>query len=143
MRIGEKSAGLNVSLYNYLVDEDLKQKVPKRIFSALLGRQLRDGNLDAIVCEGPKGTPFRVMLTNKRLGEFQERVERVHAILLRDKKLPISTIREMFFNPKQKGAWTQAMYIGARLVRMGVAVFEDQYTISMPAVIRNALLSLK
>jgi hypothetical protein len=64
-------------------------------------------------------------------------------LLLRDKKLPISTIREMFFNPKQKGAWMQAMYIGARLVRMGVAVFEDQYTISMPSVIRNALLSPK
>jgi hypothetical protein len=65
-KIGERSAGLNISLYNYLVEQDLEQKVPKRIFSALVGRQLRDGNLDAVICEGPKGTAFRVLLTQKR-----------------------------------------------------------------------------
>ena len=140
VRVSGASWGLNPSMLRYLVQQDLNAEIPKRVFSALLGYSLRRGDLDAVICEGSQGTPFRVIIHRDRIAEFANRTRETADQLCKHRTLQISQVRDKYFRDKAKGSWTQAMYVAARLVRLGIAEYQDQYTIKMPSVLANAIM---
>lgn len=131
---------LTPSMLRYLVEQDLTAKLPKRVFGALLGSQLRTGGLDAVVCEGVQRTPYRVILHSDRVSEFSGRVREIARHLVQGRMMRISDVRDKYFPQKPKGSWTHAMYLAARLVRLGFAEYPDQYCIKMPDSVANAIL---
>jgi hypothetical protein len=140
IRVSNASWGLTPSLLKYLTQQELKVEVSKRVFSALLGHSLRCGVLDAIICEGSQGTAFRIIMHRDRIGDFGRRTQEVSRHLYKRRALQVSELRDTYFNTKPKGSWTQAMYMAARLVRLGIAEYQDQYSIKMPDVVANAVV---
>ena len=138
LQVSNTSPGLNPNFLKFLVQQNLGIEIPKRIFSAILGSQLRAGVLEEVTCQGSKGTPFRVIIHRDRVREFNKRVDEVALSLLQSHQVQISAIRERFFPGKSKGAWTLASYIAARLVRIGWAIYVDPYRIELPEPVKNA-----
>jgi hypothetical protein len=140
VRIAGQNCGIAPSMLRYLVSEDIGSPVPKRVFSALCGYHLRLGILDSIVCEGPKGNAFRVILHRDQLREFNGRVRDVGAEVTSCGIVRIFDLRDRYYPGRPKGSWTQAMLIGARLVRLGIADYKDQYTFKKASAVSNAIL---
>ncbi len=135
----QKSPGLTPSLLRYVAGERIGTQIPKRVFSAVLGSLLRRGQLDAVICEGPEGTRFRVILERYRLSEFQDRVKETTSLLCAKKTLAIAFLRDRYFPGTAKGRWTHAMFIAARLVRLGIALYVDRYRIELAESVANAI----
>lgn len=140
VQIAGASWGLTPSMLRYLAQQELEAEIPKRVFSALLGYCLHCGDLDGVICEGSQGTPFRVIMHRDRVREFDGRTQEIADELCKRRVLQISEMRDRYFKNKAKGAWTQAMYLAARLVRLGIAEYRDQYSIQMPDLITNAIV---
>jgi hypothetical protein len=134
------SSGLTPSMLRYLVQQELGGEVPKRVFSALLGYRLHCGEVDEVICEGSHGTPFRVIIHRDRVREFNDRTRKIADDLWQRRILQISEMRDRYFKSKAKGTWTQAMYMAARLVRLGLAEYRDQYSVKRPDFLANAIV---
>lgn len=134
------SWGLTPSMLRYLVQQELGGEVPKRVFSALLGYHLHCGEVDGVICEGTQGTPFRVIIHRDRVREFNDRTRNIADDLCKRRTLQISEMRDRYFKNKAKGTWTQAMYMAARLVRLGLAEYRDQYSVKMTDLLANAIV---
>jgi hypothetical protein len=139
-QVSRVSWGLTPSMLRYLVQQELGAEVPKRVFSALLGYRLHCGQIDGVICEGSQGTPFRVIIHRDRIGEFNIRTRKIADDLRERRTVQISEMRDRYFKNKAKGTWTQAMYMAARLVRLGLADYRDQYSVKMPDLLANAVL---
>lgn len=133
------SWGLTPSMTQYLVQQEIGAEIPRRAFNAILGSQLRCGNLVCVLGEGSQGTPFRVILHPERAKDFRCRVRQTAELLPDRRTVQIAEIRDKYFAGKPKGSWTQSMYVAARLVRLGIAEYRDQYTVVMPDIVANAL----
>jgi hypothetical protein len=131
---------LTPSLTRYLVSEEIGCEVPRRVFSAVLGSVLRSGALDTVICEGSQGTAFRVVVHRSKLAEFEARVSEIGGRLCREKLVAISDVRDEFFSAKSKGDWTKAMFVVARLVRLGLGRYRDQFSIEVQEPIADAVL---
>lgn len=140
LRVSAGTWGLTPSMLLILVQQDLGVEISKRVFSALLGYKLRCGDLDTVICESTQGAPFRVVLHRNRIADFKSRTRETADQLHARRILQISDIRDNYFKNKPKGSWTQAMYVAARLARLGIAEYQDQYTIKMPDTVANALM---
>lgn len=127
------------SLIRYLVSQRADDEISQRVFSALLGAELRSGRLDAVVCESEGGKPFRIVLATEGFSEFAVRLRRCLDIIPRSGKLGISEIRDRLYPGGSKGDWTKAYYLAARLVRIGVADFIDRFTIERNKDAYNAI----
>lgn len=139
-KVTDQASGLNYSLIQYFVAQQLGQDIPTRCFGAVLGRTLHFGQLDIVVCEASTGRPFRIYFSPAQMALFTLRVDELKQQLVKDRRLLINVARAKYFPANEKGDWTRAMYIVARLVRLGLATYEDKYRVSMPASVGNAFL---
>lgn len=123
-----------------LVRDDLKlSSFDKRLFGALLGRQLRLGSLDAVLCESTGGKTFRALINSQRLLDFKGAVDTAEKILLANGVVPIKEIESAVFSSRSYGTWSSAAHIGAHLVYFGRAQYDDDNILSRPEGLDDAL----
>ena len=123
-----------------LVRDDLRlPSFDKRLFGALLGRQLHLGRMDAVLCESTGGKTFRAIVNGQRLLDFQCAVETAEKMLLRNGVVSITEVESGLFSARSYGTWSSAAHICAHLVYFGRAQYEDDKTVSRPEGIDDAL----
>lgn len=127
------------SLIRYLVRQRMDDEISQRVFSALLGAELRSGRLDVVVCESEGGKPFRIVVATEMSSDFAVRLRRCLDMIPQSGQLAISEIRDRLYTGDKKGDWTKAYYLVARLVRIGLAEFIDRFTIERNKDAYNAI----
>lgn len=130
------------SLVRYLVANRLGREISQRIFSALLGAELRSGRLDGIICESETGNSFRIVIAAGEKSKFGELVGNCLEMVPLSGTLSISAIRDRFYPSGSKGDWTRAYYIASRLARIGLVDFVDRFSIKRAKEAYDAISSV-
>jgi hypothetical protein len=127
------------SLIRYLASLRAEEQISQRVFSALLGAELRCGHLDAVICESEGGKTFRIIVEADGKLKFGVFLWKSLDMVPRYGKLDISTIRDRLYPGGSKGDWTKAYYLAARLSRIGLADFIDRFSIERNKDAYNAI----
>lgn len=112
----------------------------QRVFSAVLGSQLRVGRADSILCAAESGRVFRVLVARENLAAFHGRVRQLGQALKNAQRLWVRDVRDLFFPAGGPGAWTYARHICARAVFVGTARYADRFSLAWPEGLDRAAL---
>ena len=115
----------------------LSMRFDQRVFNAVIGFQLRLGRFDRIPCAAESGKTFRVLLAMERAETFATRCDEVRAILVRDRTVGVSDVRDRYFRDGW-GGWSAASHILCRLALTGCAIQKDRYTFVWPQELESA-----
>jgi hypothetical protein len=116
-----------------LVRDDLKlSTLNRRLFGALLGRQLRLGHLDAVLCESTGGKTFWAIVNGQRLADFQNAAMTAENLLKTQRVLSIKEVESTLFSTRSYGTWSSAAHVCAHLVYFGRAQYDDDNILSRP-----------
>lgn len=129
LSIVKENGPLPPGLIRYLLAKRETQEISQRTFSALLGAELRSGRLDAIVCEGETGKPFRIVIEAAAKPNFGHLLQKCLDMIPLRGSLTIAAVRDRLYPGKEEGNWTKASYLAARLARVGLVDFLDHFTI--------------
>jgi hypothetical protein len=116
-------------LIRYFVAQRRGHEIPERVFSALLGAELRSGRLDGIICESEIGKPYRIIVEADCKSKFGTLLRACLEMVPSSGKLGISLIRDRLYPGGHKGNWTKAYYLASRLARIGLVSFSDRFNI--------------
>lgn len=117
------------------------EKIPKRVFGALLGYRMRTGHMDCIPCEAWTGTNYRAYLTHSRLEEYLQAKAEARALLVRHGHLSIPEVEQNLFGGRVYNSWSTASQILGNLAWDGVCEFVDKQHTIIPNTLLNALRS--
>jgi len=112
-------------------------RINKRVVGAVLGRELRLGRVEEILCSATTNKVFRVYVGARALPCFAERLRVAREHLRRESHVRIKELRDQFFEPKP-GTWTQTAHLAGRMVFDGTAIYVDKYQIAWPSGLERA-----
>jgi hypothetical protein len=129
LSVVQEKGPLAPSLVRYLVANKTNQEIPQRVFSALLGAELRSGRLDCIVCESETKKPFRIVIAAAAKLKFEILLKNCLEMISSSERIMISTIRDRLYPGEDQGNWTRAYYLASRLARVGLVDFLDRFSV--------------
>lgn len=138
-RVMQAHASLARSHLEWLVEEDIKMRIDRRVLGALLGATLRLGILDQIPCAAVSGKVFRVYVHAASRPAFDERLVAVGAHLRKERVLHVRVVRESLFPKGGWGTWSSALHVLARLAYRGSAKYLDAKTFAWPEEVDRAV----
>lgn len=104
---------------------DLAEAQDDRIFSALLGLQLRLGHIDVITCAASSGRSYQVLVHESRFPQLEQNLEAASACLERNRVLTVKDLEKTLFGTRLWGTWSSTSHILAHLVFRGTAIYLD------------------
>ncbi|MBV9008847.1 MAG: hypothetical protein JO354_06745 [Verrucomicrobia bacterium] len=110
----------------------------KRLFGALLGRQLRLGGVEAILGESTGGKTFWVIVNGQRLSDFQIALDIAENLLIRQRVVSIKELETALFSSRSYGTWSSATHVCGHLVYFGRAQYDDDTVASRPEGLDDA-----
>lgn len=139
--IGRHSSGhLSLTRANLrnLVKTELGEAEDDRLFGALLGLQLRRGQIDSVVCAAPSGKTFRVFVHVTRIDEFHDCVRRTIEQLRELRVVELCHVEQAVFSQRRWGTWSSTSHILARMMFLGTACPLDRTTFAWPIGLEDA-----
>jgi len=130
------------SLARYLAAKRADWEIPQRVFSALLGAELRCGHLDGVLCESESGKPYRIVIEAAAKRDFERLLESCFDMVPGLGNLAISAVRDRLYPGERDGNWTRAYYLASRLARLGLIDFVDRFRIERAKDAYNAISSI-
>ena len=116
-------------------------RIEKRLFGAVLGRQLRLGQLESIVCSSIHGKHFRVYVHPDNVERFRDSLATARKLLWENSVLQIQKLEKEIFGRPSYNTWSSSSHLLARLVFVGVAEQIDKYSVRPTPGLRDALRS--
>lgn len=138
-RVIQAHASLTRSHLEWQVQKEIKNRIDRRVFGALLGAALRRGIIDQIPCAAESGKVFRVYIHATSRSLFDDRLVAVIARLRKDRVLPVRVVRDVLFPLGGWGTWSSASHILARLALRGSAKYVDAKTFAWPEEVDHAV----
>lgn len=142
MSVVIENGPLAPGLIRYLVASRMNREISQRVFSALLGAELRSGRLDGIVCESDTGKSFRIVIEADAKSKFGQMLRNCLDMVPLSGALAISAVRDRLYPGEKKGNWTRAYYVASRLARVGLVDFVDRFNIKRAEEAHNAISSI-
>jgi hypothetical protein len=125
----KESGPLAPSLIRYLAAKRTDREISQRVFSALLGAELRSGRLDGVVCESETGKAFRIVVEADMKPRFETFLRNCLDMVPSSGRLTIASVRDRLYPGEKEGNWTRAYYLASRLARIGLVDFVDRFNI--------------
>ncbi len=114
-------------------------RIERRLFGAVLGRQLRLGRLESIVCSSIHGKLFRVFVNSENVEKFRASLATAREILWDKSVLQVQTLEKEIFGRRSYNTWSSSSHLLARLVYMGVAEQIDKYSVLLTPGFKDGL----
>jgi hypothetical protein len=127
------------SLIRYLVATRTDREISQRVFSALLGAELKCGRLDGVICESETRKAFRIVVEADAKPRFETLLRNCLDMLPLSSRLAIASVRDRLYPGEKKGNWTRAYYVASRLARIGLVDFVDRFNIVRSEDAYNAI----
>jgi len=123
---------LDRKLLLFVAAKELAERPDRRVFAAVLGRELSLGHMDCVPCASINGKTFRVYIADERIPDFLHRVDEIRTWLRRVRVLTVSEVRKRFFPQIGWGAWSSSAHLLARAAQLGFARQLDKYNFAWP-----------
>lgn len=114
-------------------------EIDDRVFSGILGSELRKGAMDSLVCAAASGKTYRILVHAARLSEFDKWLADATRRLRTNRVIQVRDVEQMAFGSRRWGTWSSALHILTRAVRLGRACYVDDMTFAWPRGIDNAV----
>ena len=114
-------------------------RIERRLLGAVLGRQLRLGRLESIVCSSIQGKLFRVYVSSENVEKFRVSMVTAREILWDKSVLEVRMLEKEIFRRRSYNTWSSSSHLLARLVYMGVAEQIDKYSVRLTPGLKNGL----
>ena len=114
-------------------------RIETRLFGAVLGRQLRLGQLESMVCSSINGKLFRVYVHPDNVEKFRRSVATARKLLWENTVLQVQLLEKEIFGRRSYNTWSSSSHLLARLIYVGVAEQIDKYSVRLTPGLRDAL----
>jgi hypothetical protein len=114
----------------------LGHRVDLKVFNAVVGGHLRLGLFDSVPCAALTGKVFRALVLRERLAEWHANLHHVRGLLESQGYCSVNVIRDRVLMRDDRGMWSAANHLAARLVLLGRAEYKDRFSIRQPEGIR-------
>lgn len=111
----------------------------QRLFQALIGPCLTQGDVDTLMCTAHTGGQFWTVFHANSGRDIDQALEFVLRRVLDRGEIGISELRDKLFPNREKGTWYSAQNILCRAATLGIVVQRDKYTFHISQGLSDAL----